>query len=522
MYPITTRNDRLMVTELLVPMPDGVRLYTRVCVPAGVEKAPIVLVRTPYEPANNGRPCDITKCETPFGEHGYIVVQQHCRGCGDSEGDFRPYEEREDGLTTLEFLRTLSCYNGEIYLYGGSYLATVHLSVLTAKPHDVKGAVLQIQTDRMYYRNYRNGCNYKLNNFDWWCSALRRRYPDQKPALGLQRPYIDAAKRVFGADVPAFTQGLVHDICDSFWTEDPRWFASETIDFPVLLIEGWYDFYIDGMMDMWQRLSQQTMARSAMIVGPYGHSVHVGAQAEYPLPNGNLPEDYAAVWFDSIRCGTPYPYAPCGQVTYYSLGGNRWHSGIYPPPPAEPLQLWLGESGTLEPVQPAGGAALSYIYNPEQISGCYRNGNILRGHEIGSVPGVLSFVSDAFDRDERFFGSVSFHLNVSSDCEDTAFFMRVYFVENGESYNLTETVGALSHLVGDYTPGTQVSIALQTPPIAFTIRPGMGIRVDISSESGVYLPHANVKGHFAQVTKTKIANNIVYTADSWLELPRES
>ena len=31
------------------------------------------------------------------------------------------------------------------------------------------------------------------------------------------------------------------------------------------------------------------------------------------------------------------------------------------------------------------------------------------------------------------------NMDVSSDYEDTAFFMSVYLVENGEAYNITET-----------------------------------------------------------------------------------
>ena len=40
----------------------------------------------------------------------------------------------------------------------------------------------------------------------------------------------------------------------------------------------------------------------------------------------------------------------------------------------------------------------------------------------------------------------------------------------------------------------------------------------IINESGVYMPHPNVKGHFAYVTDTKIANNKVYTKGSYVEL----
>ena len=33
----------------------------------------------------------------------------------------------------------------------------------------------------------------------------------------LKLPYVDAAKRAFGVDVPEFTEGLIHNTCDEFW-----------------------------------------------------------------------------------------------------------------------------------------------------------------------------------------------------------------------------------------------------------------------------------------------------------------
>ena len=164
-YPIISENESVILTETYVVMPDGVRLYTRYAVPKTGEKFPIVYKRTPYEAAHDGVAHDIeTYRKDPFIQRGYSVLIQHCRGRGDSEGECIPYQERDDSMATLEFIRSLPFYNGEIYVTGGSYTATVHLCYLPEKPKDVKGACIQIQPDRKYYRNYRNGCNYKLNN----------------------------------------------------------------------------------------------------------------------------------------------------------------------------------------------------------------------------------------------------------------------------------------------------------------------------------------------------------------------
>jgi len=109
---------------------------------------------------------------------------------------------------------------------------------------------------------------------------------------------------------------------------------------------------------------------------------------------------------------------------------------------------------------------------------------------------------------------------VRSDCEDTCFFMRVYLVENGESYNLTETLSTLRHVKKDYHPGETLTLDLLTTPISFTVKRGCALRVDVSSDSTIYSPHANVSGHWAEVTETRIAHNtLLLNEEGFIELP---
>ena len=520
-----TENDTVRVTEEMVTMSDGVRLYTRYALPAGAGKCPTVFIRTPYEPKNGGKPYPLSAYEgaglaAQLIAHGYAVVTQHCRGKGDSEGVCVPYaeEERTDGLDTLAYIRTLPFYNREIYLTGGSYLATVHLSYLSAQPADVRGICLEIQTDRLYYRNFRNGLNYRLNNIGWWSGMMDRKHPKRNLGAADKLPYAEAALRVFGKDEPSFTEGLIHNECDEYWKKDEKWNVVETLTAPTLLVEGWYDFYVEGMVDMWRRLPEKTKAASAMLVGPWGHGTAVGADFEYPLPNGNLPPDYVVEWFDSIREGRPYRYAEYGKLHYYSIGADAWHTAAYPTK-GETTRLYFG-THTLSDTETAG-AALSYRYDPDALANVFKSFGIYRAHAAGSIDSILSFVGEPCEEERAFLGSVRFHLNVSSDCEDTAYFARLYLVDGEEAYNLTEAMGALSHFVSTYTPGEVATVEMETPAIAFTLKKGMRLRVDIASESGNYLPHANVKGHFAYVTERRVAHNTVYTEGSYRELPFE-
>ena len=519
MYPIITENKKVIVTEQYFTMDDGIRLYTRIAAPKGKNKCPVIFMRTPYEPAHNGVAHDISQYSND--EHiksGYAVITQHCRGKGDSEGYCVPYNERDDGLKSLDLIRQLSIYNGEIYLCGGSYLSTVHLCYLDTNPADIKGAVLNIQTDRMYFRNYRNGCCYNYCNVGWWLSMINREFPNQNTNGAYIRPYKDIIKRITGQDYPPYTNNLLNDTYNDFWKNDTRTHVIDNLKIPVLFVEGWYDFYIEGMFSMWERLPDDTKKRSAFIVGPYGHDTKVSNNAEYPLNNGNLPQDYSVKWFNSIREGKPYKYAENGKVNYYSLGEDVWKTTEYPTESEKTIRLYFGENNTLSYSPSETEQGLSYIYNPEKRLNCYKYHDIYKASPINSIDGVISFESEEFTESKSFFGKIKWHMNVSSDCDDTAFFVRVYFVENSIAYNLTETITSLSYITENYKANEKITIDLSTPPIAFMVKKGNKIRIDISSDGGIYVPHSNLKGHWAEVTETKIANNTIYLKDSFIEL----
>ena len=111
-------------------------------------------------------------------------------------------------------------------------------------------------------------------------------------------------------------------------------------------------------------------------------------------------------------------------------------------------------------------------------------------------------------------------MKVKANCDDTAFFMRVYFVEDGVSYNLTETITSLSHVNKNYIANDECAMSVDTPPIGFTLKKGNRIRVDISSHSNLYVPHSNTKEHWAKATQTKIAiNTVICDENAYILLP---
>src|SRR5215510_5830556 len=81
--------------EVMVPMRDGVKLFTVIIVPKGAKDAPILLTRTPYNASKRASRNDsphmlaiLPEGDEVFAADGYIRVFQDVRGKYKSEGDY--------------------------------------------------------------------------------------------------------------------------------------------------------------------------------------------------------------------------------------------------------------------------------------------------------------------------------------------------------------------------------------------------------------------------------------------------
>ena len=118
--------------EALIPMRDGVRLYTAIYEPCRPSPAavPIILMRSPYPVGTYGYggPGDLSDRIRCFTDRGYIIVEQNVRGTYMSEGAFEdcrplgaPTDESTDAYDTIDWLIANTRNNGSVGIYGVSY-----------------------------------------------------------------------------------------------------------------------------------------------------------------------------------------------------------------------------------------------------------------------------------------------------------------------------------------------------------------------------------------------------------------
>src|SRR5262245_51341469 len=127
--------------NVMIPMRDGVKLFTVIVVPKGARNAPILFTRTPYDAAGRAARfhspymlATLPQGDEVFVTDGYIRVFQDIRGKYGSEGDFfmtRPLrgplnssstDESTDAYDTIDWLvKNVPEANGKVGMLGSSY-----------------------------------------------------------------------------------------------------------------------------------------------------------------------------------------------------------------------------------------------------------------------------------------------------------------------------------------------------------------------------------------------------------------
>ena len=179
----------------------------------------------------------------------------------------------------------------------------------------------------------------------------------------------------------------------------------------------------------------------------------------------------------------------------------------------------------MAPVPPSS-KGISFTYSPESPpsfpgAGCLTFGGMREQPEPNFRDDVVSFVSGPFVRSYRVQGRMKATLAVSSDCDDTAFYIRVSVCkQDGKWYTLRDDIKSISWDHADYRPGSEVEIAYTLSDHAFMVEKGDCLRVDIAgANADSFIPHTNFKGPFVEQTKSRTAHNVVFPARCMLTLP---
>src|SRR5580698_7509516 len=414
-FTAPTGNDDYIKREAMIPMRDGVKLYTVIVVPKGARKAPILLTRTPYNASKRTERslsphmlATLPQGDEPFVSDGYIRVFQDVRGKYKSEGEYvmtRPVrgplnpaatDHVTDAYDTIDWLvKNTPESNGRVGMIGSSYEGfTVVMALLDPHPA-LKVAVPEspmvdgwMGDDWFHYGAFRQ------SNFDYTTMQTARKDAGEAVTRNSYDDYEEfrragsagAYARLHGLEQLPWAEKMIeHASYDAFWQGQAldKLVAEHPSQVPTMWIQGLWD-----QEDMWGAIHSYLALKAKgqadhnyLVMGPWRHSqVNYDAYNLGPLKwDGDTAlqfrRDVLKPFFDQYLktdASTSGKTADTPPVFIYNTGENHW----------DRLQSWplACEQGCAAPMKalyleanfglgfdkPAGseGAADSYVSDP--------------------------------------------------------------------------------------------------------------------------------------------------------------
>ncbi|HSL21454.1 MAG TPA: CocE/NonD family hydrolase [Vicinamibacterales bacterium] len=299
--------------EVMIPMRDGVKLYTVVLVPKGVTGAPILLTRTPYNATaltshtSSPRLASILQgydnAADVIVEGGYIRAVQDVRGKYRSEGDYvmtrplrgpqnpTPIDHATDTYDTIEWLvKNVPESNGKVGILGISYDGFLTLMALFDPHPALKAAVPMnpmvdgwIGDDWFHNGAFRqqmmpyiyNQVATRESEVLWWTGHF-----DDYDAY-LKAGSAGELGRSHGLEQMGYWRKLLeHPSYDAFWRDQAvdKALARQPLTVPTMFVHGlWDQEDIYGAIAAYHALEQKDTANDTvfLVMGPWYHGQQI-------------------------------------------------------------------------------------------------------------------------------------------------------------------------------------------------------------------------------------------------------
>jgi len=449
--------DVIVLSDVMVPMRDGVRLATDVYVPARngkpvEQRFPVILERTPYDKTADSRSERTPASEKPksraevadfFVSRGYVVIYQDCRGRYKSEGLYVKYlSDGVDGYDTCAWIVKQAWSDGVIGTMGLSYAAHTQGALGSAGAPGVKAMFLDSGGfSNAYQGGIRQGGAFELKQVTWaFNEGLNSPQIRRDPAKFAAMQAIDlkdwfhkmpwrrgASPLSLAPEYEEYTfDQWEHGVFDDFWKQLGIYAAGYYRQFPdaaMVHMSSWYDPYPRTATENYMGLSRIKRGPVRLILGPWTHGdrqlTYVGDVDFGPAAtiDGNVATDFLTLrlrWFDRSLKGIGNGVDAEPVVRLFVMGGGsgrknaagrmdhggRWRAERdWPIPDTRWTPYYLRADRLLSPERPSTGVPpLAYEYDPRNPVPTI-GGNITSGRPI--------MVGGAFDQREapQFYGS---------------------------------------------------------------------------------------------------------------------
>jgi putative CocE/NonD family hydrolase len=472
--------------EYMVPMRDGVKLYTAVYTPkdaSPTNKYPIFLYRTPYSAKNYG----IDEYRPHLGpsdflmEEKYIFVYQDARGRFESEGEWSfltPYnpnrgknadlshpelvDESSDNWDTIEWLINNISYNtGKVGQYGVSYNAwqTV-MGMIDAHPA-LKASAPQMTPGDLFLGDdfYHYGAFRLLYTFGWLSQNAQPEggepftwpTPDGYRFLLELGPVSNITQKVGLDQVPTWNDVTGAWTWTEYWQSRNMMKDMNNITHPILNVVALFDaedYY--GAIGVYHAIEEKNpVNKSALVLGPWRH----GGQRSDGDELGNIRfESKTGVYYREnielpffnyyLKGKGSFPAA--AEAIVFETGSNVWKEyDQWPPEGSKKKRLYLHADGKLSFTAPTeqGGVFDSYVSDPDKPVPFTAETTRSQGHLwmiedqrfASTRPDVLVYETDVLEEDVTIVGPIIVNLNGSTSGTDCDWVVKLIDVYPGDA-----------------------------------------------------------------------------------------
>ena len=464
-------------TTAMIPMRDGVKLFTVIMTPVGATKPlPVLMQRTPYGadlPVEEGGTMDFSVIPY-FGnmaKEGYIFVVQDIRGKYKSEGTMQIHQplihavqkgavdESTDTYDAIDWLvKNVANNTGNVGLLGISYPGWLTL-VGSVDPHPaLKASSEQACMGDLFLGDdfHHNGAFRLSYGMEYSYEVEFDKTTDSEfpfPQFDLYDWYLklgslkNVNEKYFHNKIPTWNNFVKHPNYDEFWKQNSPLTYVKYPQIPELHVGGYYDQEdINGPQLMYNHLEKKdSFNRNHIVLGPWNHGQWARAKAD---SLGKISfESATAVWFQALqKKWFDYWLKGIGDGKFeeaycFQTGSNQWKTySKWPPQEAAIKKLYAGADKTAsfkKPVSPSG--VVTYTSDParpvpyriQPIEATYGNGSRWRPWHVEDQrfvytrPDVVSFVMDSLTEDLTVTGKIIAHLFASTTGTDADWIVKL-------------------------------------------------------------------------------------------------
>jgi putative CocE/NonD family hydrolase len=464
-------------TSAMIPMRDGVKLYTEIYSPVNATEAlPMLMNRTPYGIAapNKGVSSMIYRY-ADMVPAGYIFIFQDIRGRYGSEGKFvmlhpvhdasdpKGVDEATDTYDTIDWLvKNVPNNNGRVGLDGISYdgyLVTMGM----INPHPaLKAASEQACMGDTWLGDdfFHNGAFRLSYGFEYTAllETSSENFSFAFDRFDLFDFYLrlgalsNANAKYFHDKLPTWNEFVQHPSYDDFWKHHAVAYGLKQPTVPNLNVAGWWDqedFY--GPMATYARLEKSDSKHlNYLVAGPWNHGGwgHGPGKSLGEIPFGSDTSAYfrqkiELPWFEYWL--KDKGSLPLKEAMLFQTGSNNWAQfDSWPPREALTRNLYFREDGKLSfepPETNSADAVDSYVSDPahpvpyrhrpvdmtypEDHPGSWYTWLVQDQRFVDQRPDVLTWQTDELAEDVTLAGQVTAKLFASTTGTDSDWIVKL-------------------------------------------------------------------------------------------------